>query len=197
MGKKFDKIYESVIHRYQAGGFLTGDVVNFKKGYKSSDFYKTMHPEMQQQLEDLINSELNLVVTQVGYDSPGDSSGNQFKTSEDAVITVAGDHGGGRTYGQITVPAEILELDSESDGINLPKIPQKFRRESPGYEKGEKYKRDPKFITNVSDKATGKGNDKVKNTPTNLKLAGESTRMSKEVGNMVSLYESMYNENRS
>jgi hypothetical protein len=30
MGKKFDAIFESVIQRYQAGGFLTGDPVKLQ-----------------------------------------------------------------------------------------------------------------------------------------------------------------------
>lgn len=184
MGKKFDKIFESVIQRYQTGGFLKGDRVKFKNGYKGSGAYKAMHPEMKKELDDLVASGLNILVTQVGDNLSGASSGNQFKTPENAVITVAGDHGGGRHFGQVTVPAEMLEF-AENDGINHPKVPDEFVRKSPGYEKGEKYQRDSKFITNVTDKGTGK------NTPTNLKLAGESTRIKNDMDNMALLMENL------
>lgn len=188
MGKKFDKIFESVMQRYQAGGFLTGDRVQFRKDYKSSEAYKAMHPEMRAEVDDLASSGLNILVTNVGNKLGARTAGNAYKSPEDVVVTIAGDHGGGRHYGQVTVPASIVEF-AENDGINLPKVPDEFVRKSPGYDKGKKYKRDPKFITNVTDKGTGV--EKPKNTPTNLKLAGESSRIKNDMESLGILYESV------
>lgn len=184
MGKKFDQLFESVVQRYQAGGFLNGDLVKFKSNYKSSETYKFMHPEMQSQLDDLVKSGLNIKVTQVGDNLSGASANNQHKKPQNAVITVAGDHGGGRFYGQIAVSPDMIEIVDKDENA-YPPIPDQFRRKSPGFDKGEKYKRDPKFITNVTDKGNGK------NTPTQLKLAGEAKGY---IGELGVIYENLGND---
>jgi hypothetical protein len=103
MGKKFDQIFESVVSRYQAGGYLPGDFVTFRKTYKSCDCYKDLPTKVQKELDELVKSGLNIRVTQVGNNLSGVTANNQHKTSSSAVITVAGDQGGGRHYGMITV----------------------------------------------------------------------------------------------
>lgn len=181
MGKKFDAVFESVVQRYQAGGFLTGDNVKLTSDYKSSDAYKSMHPQMKKELDELGSSGLNLIVTQIGDKLSGASAGNQFKTADNAVITIAADQGGGRHYGFITLSPNMLEL--VDNGVNRPKVPEQFRRRDEVIIKPEKYKADPKNITRVTDKGNGK------NTPTNLKLAGESIQVSKDIENLANLWE--------
>jgi hypothetical protein len=180
MGLKFDKIFESVISRYQVGGFLTGDTVKFRSNYKSSPTYKAMHPKMQKDLDELIKSGLNINVTQIGDKLSGASAGNQFKTADNIVVTVAADQGGGRRYGQITVPAEMLEL-VENDG-NYSPVPDQWKRKDKITIKPEKVVDDPKNITRVTDKGTGK------NTPTQLKL-GESTNSKNDMNSLATLLE--------
>lgn len=179
MGKKFDAVFESVIQRYQAGGFLTGDPVKFKAGYKSSDTYKAMPPHMQKDLDELATSGLNIHVTQVGGKVVG---ADYFKTADQASVTVAGDQGGGRAYGYITVTPDMLEL--QDYGINLPPIPDQFKKKPVIIIKPEKLVPDKNNITRVTDKGNGK------NTPTDIKLAGESTQIRRDNSALVSLYES-------
>ena len=183
MGKKFDAIFESVVSRYQTGGYLPGDIVKFRPDYKSCDCYKAMPSVMKQELDELIKSGLNIKVVQVGDRLSGVTGANQHKTADMAVITIAGDQGGGRHFGSITVKPEMIDILDAGDPS--PDIPGQFRWDDDKYTNGksEEWKSDNQNITRVTDKGNGK------NTPTNLKLAGESTRLKMDNTNMADLYE--------
>lgn len=185
MGKKFDAIFESVVSRYQVGGFLPGDIVVFRPNYKSTPTYQAMNSVMKAELDELINSGLNIKVVQVGDKLSGVSSGNQHKTADNVVITVAGDHGGGRHFGSIAVSPEMIDMSDASNPT--PKIPDQFYRKDTTNWKPEEYKADQQNITRVTDKGNGKY------TPTDLKLAGESTRLKMDNDNIASLYEQTLN----
>jgi hypothetical protein len=178
MGKKFDAIYESVISRGEAGGYLPGDCVKFRTGYKNTETYKHMPSTLKKEVDELATCGLNIKVVQVGDKQSGFSAGNQFKPAGCAVLTIAADHGGGRTYGRVTVTTDMVD---ESDGVL---VPDKFKKKDVVIIKPKKLEVDPNLITNVTDKGNGK------NTPTNLKLAGESKSWedTKELG---MIYENM------
>lgn len=186
MGLKFDQIFESVVSRYQIGGYLPGDIVKFRPDYKSCNCYKAMHTTMKKELDELVSSGLNIKVIQIGDKLSGASAGNQHKTADNVVITVGGDHGGGRTFGTITVSPEMLDVVDSNDPN--PKVPDQFYRDDEKYLSGkaEKYMPDPKNITRVTDKGNGK------NTPTNSKLAGESVKMTKDSANLANLLEEIW-----
>lgn len=181
MGKKFDKIFEAVVSRYNVGGYLPGDIVKFRPNYKSTPTYKAMHSEMQRELDELVNSGLNIKVVQVGAKTYNLSSANDHKTADNVVITVAGDHGGGRYFGSITVSPDMVDIADASNPS--PKVPEQFYRKDTTNYKPEEWKADQQNITRVTDKGNGK------NTPTNLKLAGEGTRLKMDNDNMAILYE--------
>jgi len=178
MGKKFDAIYESVVSRSEAGGYLPGDCVKFRAGYKNTETYKYMPSTLKKEVDELATCGLNIKVCQVGDKQSGFSAGNQFKPASMTVLTIAADHGGGRTYGRVTVTPDMVDI---SDGVL---VPDKFKKKDVVIIKPKKLEIDPNLITNVTDKGNGK------NTPTNLKLAGESKswESTKELG---MLYESM------
>jgi hypothetical protein len=181
MGKKFDFVYETVIQRGEAGGFLPGDCVKFRTGYKNTETYKHMPSTLKKEVDELATCGLNIKVVQVGDKQSGFSAGNQFKPAGCAVLTIAADHGGGRTYGRVTVTTDMVD---ESDGVL---VPDKFKKKDVVIIKPMELKVDPNLITNVTDKGNGK------NTPTNLKLAGESKSwdFTKELGN---IYDEMLQE---
>jgi hypothetical protein len=181
MGKKFDEIYESIIQRYNVGGFLPGDIVKFRPNYKSCECYNAMHSGMKLELDNMINSGLNIKVIQVGDKLSGASAGNQHKTANNVVITVGADQGGGRTFGSIAVSPEMIDILDAADPT--PNIPDQFYRKDDSTWKPEEYKVDTKHITRLTDKG-----DK-KNTPTNLKLAGESTKFKRDSDNIAMLFE--------
>lgn len=183
MGKKFNKIYESVISRGEAGSYLPGDIIVFRKNYKSCDCYKAMPSNAQQEVDELAKCGLNIKIVQVGDNLSGASAGNQFKTSSSVVLTIAADHGGGRTYGRITVSPDMVDM-AQVGQFNTAPIPDQFQRKDKKVIKPKKYERDPNFITNVTDKGMGK------NTPTSLKLAGESVKPWDDTRNLSLIYES-------
>ena len=185
MGIKFDEIYESVVSRYQIGGYLPGDIVKFRPDYKSCDCYKSMHSTMKKELDELVKSGLNIKVIQVGDKLSGASAGNQHKTADNVVITVAADQGGGIHYGSIAVKPDMIDV-VDTNNPN-PTVPDQFYRDDEKYLNGktEKYVDDMKHITRLTDK----GNKR--NTPTNLKLAGES----KDIEKLGDLLEEMYSSN--
>lgn len=181
MGKKFDAIYESVISRSEAGGYIPGDYVKFRSGYKNTETYKYMPSTLQKEVDELATCGLNIKVCQVGDKQSGFSAGNQFKPASMNVLTIAADQGGGRTYGRVTVTPDMVDMVDVSAGVS---VPDKFKKKDVVIIKPKKLKVDPNLITNVTDKGNGK------NTPTSLKLAGESKswESTQELG---MLYESM------
>ena len=178
MGKKFDAIYETVISRSEAGGYLPGDCVKFRTGYKNTETYKHMPSTLQREVDELDKCGLNIKVVQVGDKQSGFSTGNQFKPAGCVVLTIAADHGGGRTYGRVTVTTDMVDI---SDGVL---VPDKFKKKDVVIIKPMKLEVDPNLITNVTDKGNGK------NTPTNLKLAGESKSW-EDTKELAMIYENM------
>lgn len=190
MGKKFDDIYEAVISRYEVGGYLPGDVVKFRSNYKSSPTYKAMNSVMQSELDELAKSGLNIKVVQVGPRTYNHSISVNPKAASDVLITIAADVGGNRNYGRITVSPDMIDMEDANNPT--PKVPDEMKRDDSKYTDGgkpEKYQADKNHITRVTDKGTGK------NTPTDLKLAGESTRRKNDSAAMAALYENTYKKN--
>jgi hypothetical protein len=187
MGKKFDAIYEAVISRYNVGGYLPGDIIKFRPDYKSSETYKAMPSLMKQELDELANSGLNIKVVQIGTRVDNHSISVNPKLANDVVITIAGDHGG-RHFGTIAVAPDMIDLEDPNNPT--PKVPDQFKWDDSKYTKfeAEEYKPDEKNITRVTDKGNGK------NTPTQLKLAGESVRITRDNEKMAELYEKTLNQ---
>lgn len=177
MGKKFDKIYETVLARSEVGGILPGDYVKFRSGYKSTETYKYMPSALQKEVDELATCGLNIKVCQVGDNQSGFSAGNQHKPANLVVLTIAADHGGGRTYGRVPVTLDMVDMVDVSAGLP---VPDKFKKKDVVIIKPKPLKTDPNLITNVTDKGNGK------NTPTDLKLAGESKSWdaTKEIGDL-------------
>lgn len=180
MGKKFDKVFESVLQRYQIGGYLPGDCIKFRDGYKTTATYKAMNSKMKQEVDGMASSGLVIRVVQIGDRMGGQSAWNQQKTADSIVLTIACDQGGGRSYGAVVVSPDMVDcVDLDS---HYPNIPDQFKKKDKIIIKPEPYKMDPKFITNVTDKGNGK------NTPTNLKL-GESVKKTKDNAELAKLWE--------
>ena len=178
MGKRFDKIFESVVSRYQVGGYLQGDVIKFRPSYKSTECFKSMNTAMQQEIDALIKSGLNIRVVQVGDKMSGASAGNQHKSADMVVITVAADEGGGRYYKSFTVTPDMIDLVEQDFTI---KVPEKFYHNSKIDLKPVEYKTDQQNITRLTDKGNGKA------TPNKL-TESYGTQVSKDNAVMASLF---------
>lgn len=195
MGKKFDKIYDSIMEavnsRYTVGGYLPGDLVKFRPDYKSSPTYKAMHSIMRQDIEDMIDSGLNIKVINVGSRNIQTSMSNSDRPANDVVITIAADQGGGRHYGGLTVTPDMIDVLTINDPS--PAVPDRFYRKDTVNYKPEPVEDEETHITRVTDPGGPLGDGK-KFRPTNLKLAGESTKFSMDTDNLGVLYENLYSE---
>lgn len=185
MGKLFDAIFESVVARHD---YLTGDLVKFRPNYKSCDAYKSMSTELKKEVDDLATCGLNIKVVQVGDKLSGASAGNQFKTSDSYVITIAADQGGTRIYGKVTVSSDMIDK-IPSDDVNLSPIPDEWKRKEKITIKPEVVKIDSNHITRKTDKGNGKA------TPTEYRLP-ESTTLKKDNEILGMLYENASNPSR-
>jgi len=180
MGARFDKIFESVVSRYQVGGYLPGDVVAFRPSYKSTDCFKSMNSAMQKEIDELIKSGLNIRVIQVGDKMSGASAGNQHKSADMVVVTVAADQGGGRYYNSYTVTPNMIDLVDQSDFTV--KVPEKFYHNSKVDLKPVEYVTDQQNITRLTDKGNGKA------TPNKLNES-YGTQVTKDNASMAMLFE--------
>ena len=178
MGKLFDTIFESVVARHD---YLTGDLVKFRPNYKSCDAYTSMSSSLKKSVDELASCGLNIKVVQVGDKLSGASAGNQFKTSDNYVITIAADQGGTRIYGKVTVSPDMIDK-IESDDVSLPSIPDEWKRKEKITIKPEPVQIDNNHITRKTDKGNGKA------TPTEYKLP-ESTVLKKDNDMLSMLYE--------
>lgn len=181
MGKKFDEIFESVISRYQVGGYLPGDLIKFRPDYKNTPCYNAMHSIMKQELEEVISSGLNIKVVSVGSNRNNTSYAIDPLGAHEAIITIACDYGGGRHYGTFAVTPDMIDILDASNPS--PTVPDQFYRPDNTNWKPEEYMPDVKNITRLTDKGNGK------NTATVIKLAGESTRLKQDNASIVNLYE--------
>lgn len=177
MGKKFDTVFEQILQRAEIGGYLTGDLVKFRPKYKSSQCYKNLPSNLQQEVDELATCELNIKVVEVKNDLSGVFGSN-------ILIVIAADHGGGRYYGRVAVTPDMIDMAQEGLFGTGP-VPDKFKKKDVVIIKPVPVKRDPNFITNVTDKGNGK------NTPTNLKLAGESAKPWDSTKDLAALYETI------
>lgn len=187
MGKLFDEIYESVVASTNRGGYVAGQLVKFKAGYKKTPAYQNMSSALQKSVDELANCGLNIHIIEVGDNQSGASAGNQNKTANEIVLTVAADQGGRRYYGSVTVSPDMVEV-FEDDGFNLPKVPDQFKKNDRITIKPEPVE----DFSKASNRQTDKGNGK--NTPANYRLP-ESTIIKMDNANMAMLVENILSNN--
>jgi hypothetical protein len=170
MSRKFLTLFESHYKKYQQGGFLNGDFVEFTKNFKSLDCYKHLNPQIKQAIDDVIASKLDLRVTLVKPLYPSAQPGNAQQTGADFYVDIAPHYGGGR-YGStvVSVPSSLLVVKTTYPDQN-PLSPE-FTRKDKITIKPEEVDNDD---SNVS-RRTDKGNGKL--SPTDLSLATKNTKL--------------------
>lgn len=123
---KFTALYESAIQRYTRGGFLTGDLVRFREGYQSDEFFKKQGINYLQKLDEFVKSGLNIRVSAIKPVYPNSfKPGNIQNEAESFLIDVVLEKAPGLYYQFLTVPANVLEhIDT---GINLAPVPDSLK----------------------------------------------------------------------
>ena len=131
MNKRFLKVYESTITRYNHSGFLAGDVVMFISDALKHKCFNDVQDEYKKEVERIIKSGNNLRVYNVKSTMPAVmGAGNPDDSGFSFYIEVGEDMGGARVTGTITVPQVLLVLANEYP--NLPSVPdnQKYEDKS-------------------------------------------------------------------
>ena len=125
---KFVPLYETIYNRFKQGhGFLEGDVVKLKDGYKSVDCYKELPETIKQRLEDIAKSGMNMRLGRLHtphtqYGALGHLS--LPATHADLYQEVAP----GNFGNLVTVPLDIVE--TVDTGVNLPSVSDTVKGDS-------------------------------------------------------------------
>lgn len=152
--KKFETLFEAAMNRYQRGGFLYGDRVEFVDGFKTHDEYKELGQNVKDLLDQMANSGLHIRVTDVKNKYPSVTAGNPNQSTGQVFLDIALDSGGGRYTHLCTIPSCLVtHID---DGHNLPPIPDEFRRKNKFTIKPEPVEQDEEHITRQTDRGSGK-----------------------------------------
>ena len=158
MAKTFLKMLESAMQRYTRSGVLVGDYIKLVDGYKSHEPFKELTPSVQDAVENLIKTGLNLRVVNVKNKYPSAQPGNIDSTNGEVVLDIAADEGGGRYTTRVTIPVCCVEVQDYTPGYAP--FPDSVKRpnntilkpEPLKIEPGESYDRTRKTTQGESDK---------------------------------------------
>lgn len=118
MKKRFLKLYESWLTRYNHGGYLQGDIVKFKPNALKHDFIKTQADDLIKNLEDLIKDGRTLRVTNVINKFPAVmGTGNPDDSGPDFTVEVGLDIGGGRIINHAIVHVGMIDKINTVPGL--------------------------------------------------------------------------------
>ena len=118
MNKRFLKLYESWLTRYNHGGFLQGDIVKFKADALKHDFIKTQADDLVENIKDLIKAGRTLRVSNVINKYPAVmGTGNPDDTGPDFTVEVGLDEGGGRIIKHAVVHVGMLDKIDTTPGL--------------------------------------------------------------------------------
>ena len=148
---KFQPLYEAAMDRFQRGGFLVGDRLEFKDGFRKDEAFKQLGDNVQEMLDKMIESGLNIRVTGIKNEYPSYYAANPTQsTGSGMFLDVALDSGGGKYTHLCTVPACLVE--PISDGVNLSPIPDKWKRANEVQIEPKELEQDEEHITRQTDR---------------------------------------------
>ena len=129
---KFIPLYETIYNRYKSGsGFLEGDLVKLKEGYKGTEEYKSLAETVKARLQNAVESGLNL---RLGRLHTPQASVGGYGTNPGLPATHADlyqEMAPGNFGNLVTVPIALLEtIDT---GVNLSPISPKQKRPTTSY----------------------------------------------------------------
>ena len=111
-GKKFVKLHESYMRRYERGGFLVGDVFKFNDNFKSADGYKALGANTQELIDQMMDSGLHIVIVGIKDSSPSRYPASSQTSTLDVVLNIALDTGGSRYSHYCSIPGDLGEASS-------------------------------------------------------------------------------------
>lgn len=129
MKKRFVDLYESIINRYNRGGFLAGDVVKFIPDVTKDEFFKKVDKGYKDKIEEYSKSGETLRVRNIKSTFPAVmGAGNSDYNGYSFGIEVCREIAPGRFDNEsIVVPQNLLARITD-EYPNLPAVPDKFKR---------------------------------------------------------------------
>jgi len=179
-GKKFIKLHESYMRRYERGGFLVGDVFKFNDKFKSADGFTNLGTNTQELIQQMVDSGLHIRVVGIKDTTPSRYPANPDTSSLDVVVNIALDTGGGRYSHYCSIPASLGQ--SVEYAPNLLPIPDAMRRKSDVQIKPEELDEKPDNIQNQTARGTTGTEDHVGTplSPTERTLPKQNTNIPSE-----------------
>jgi len=152
--KKFIALFESVMTRMTRGGFLIGDVFKFNDNFKTHESYKNLGRNVQDMIDQMIDSGLHIVVVGIKNNSPTIYPGSSETSSLHVTLDIALDNMGGRFTHYCSIPADLGQpMDFDP---NLSPIPDGVRRKDKVTIKPEEVTEDEENLSNKVDRGDGK-----------------------------------------
>ena len=149
-GKKFVKLHESYMRRYERGGFLVGDVFKFNDNFKSSDGFKALGNNTKELIGQMIDSGLHIIVVGIKDSSPSRYPASSQSSTLDVVLNIALDTGGGRYSHYCSIPGDLGQPIQYYP--NLLPIPDAMKRPDNVILKPEELAEDEENLANRSDR---------------------------------------------
>ena len=102
-------LYETYVSRYTRGGFLTGDLVRFTKGFEKLDSFKKLDPNVQQKLKDYAASDINIRISGIVNKYPSHQPGNTDNSNGDVSVTISQETAPGRYDGFVNAAPDLFD----------------------------------------------------------------------------------------
>ena len=171
-GKKFVKLHESYMRRYERGGFLVGDVFKFNDNFKSADGYKALGANTQELIDQMMDSGLHIVIVGIKDSSPSRYPASSQTSTLDVVLNIALDTGGSRYSHYCSIPGDLGQAVQYYP--NLLPIPDAMRRADKVNIKPEEFVEDEENLANRADPG---GTEPHNLVPTNRSLPKKNTEI--------------------
>lgn len=128
MNKRFIKLYESWMSRYNHSGFLVGDIVKFKEDALKHEFFKTVASSIADRIKEIINNGCSLRVKNIINNYPSVmGAANTDDAGPDFTVEVCEELAPGMFAASgVQVHPGVLEIIDVYP--NLTPVPDKFKR---------------------------------------------------------------------
>ncbi len=172
MNKRFVKLYESIVNRYNRGGFLTSDVVKFIPDVLSNSFFKEVDEDYKNKVKEFAECGDTLRVKNIKSVFPAVmGAGNPDYNGYSFAIEICREVAPGMfSQDVVVVPPNLLVKVEEYP--NLPEVPNKFKQKDNTQIKPVEVKDESEenaVFTPGRTRTADKGNKKDTSSETSLK----------------------------
>ena len=136
MAKQYKLLIENFLNRGNNAGFAIRDIVKIVDNYKTTDFFKKAHKNIQKLIEKFASEDKPLRVLDIKTSKPipGNSINNAEARGDEVSIEIVQEYAPHRTDNSQSILVCPCLLEIVEEGYpNLPKIPDSYYRKSKEY----------------------------------------------------------------